>query len=97
MRTIRIENIAVKSNSEKLNKDLAAEIVKYVQENKTEKEDVDTIVASFNDNDELDLEVSYIQPNKIERLRRITGYLTTSLDRWNYAKQCEERDRVKHL
>ena len=32
----------------------------------------------------------------IERLRRITGYLTGSLESWNSAKQAEERDRVKH-
>ncbi|NLT12884.1 MAG: hypothetical protein GXY05_00930 [Clostridiales bacterium] len=31
-----------------------------------------------------------------ERIRRITGYLTGSLDRWNNAKKAEERDRVKH-
>ena len=33
---------------------------------------------------------------QIERLRRITGYLTGSLDSWNSAKQAEERDRIKH-
>lgn len=33
---------------------------------------------------------------KFERIRRITGYLTGSLDRWNNAKAAEERDRVKH-
>ena len=32
----------------------------------------------------------------IIRLRRITGYLTGSLDSWNSAKQAEEIDRVKH-
>ena len=32
----------------------------------------------------------------IIRLRRITGYLTGSLDSWNSAKQAEENDRVKH-
>lgn len=31
-----------------------------------------------------------------ERIRRITGYLVGSIDRWNNAKQAEERDRVKH-
>ena len=31
-----------------------------------------------------------------ERIRRITGYLTSNVDRWNSAKQAEERDRVKH-
>lgn len=33
---------------------------------------------------------------KFERLRRITGYLTGSLDTWNSAKRAEEKDRVKH-
>ena len=31
-----------------------------------------------------------------ERVRRITGYLVGTLDRWNNAKQAEEKDRVKH-
>lgn len=31
-----------------------------------------------------------------ERIRRITGYLTGSLETWNNAKKAEEKDRVKH-
>lgn len=31
-----------------------------------------------------------------ERLRRITGYLVGSLERWNDGKKAEERERVKH-
>ena len=31
-----------------------------------------------------------------ERLRRITGYLVGSLDRWNDGKRAEEAARVKH-
>ncbi len=31
-----------------------------------------------------------------ERVRRITGYLVGTLDRFNNAKRAEERDRVKH-
>lgn len=31
-----------------------------------------------------------------ERIRRITGYLVGTLERWNDAKQAEEHDRVKH-
>ena len=34
--------------------------------------------------------------DEITRLRRITGYLTGSLESWNSAKQAEEKDRVKH-
>lgn len=33
---------------------------------------------------------------KFERIRRITGYLVGTLDKWNNAKRAEERDRVKH-
>jgi ribonucleoside-triphosphate reductase len=33
---------------------------------------------------------------KFERIRRITGYLVGTLDRWNDGKQAEEKDRVKH-
>lgn len=33
---------------------------------------------------------------RFERIRRITGYLVGTLDRWNNAKKAEERDRVKH-
>ena len=32
-----------------------------------------------------------------ERIRRITGYLVGTMDKWNDAKKAEERDRVKHL
>lgn len=32
-----------------------------------------------------------------ERIRRITGYLVGTLDRFNDAKKAEERDRVKHV
>ena len=31
-----------------------------------------------------------------ERIRRITGYLVGTMDRWGNAKRAEEHDRVKH-
>jgi ribonucleoside-triphosphate reductase len=33
---------------------------------------------------------------KFERIRRITGYLVGTMNKWNNAKKAEERDRVKH-
>lgn len=33
---------------------------------------------------------------KFDRIRRITGYLVGTMDRWNNAKTAEEKDRVKH-
>ena len=34
---------------------------------------------------------------KFERIRRITGYLVGTVERFNNAKRAEVRDRVKHL
>ncbi|MBR3137898.1 hypothetical protein IKG41_00940 [Candidatus Saccharibacteria bacterium] len=44
----------------------------------------------FNDHAE------WFEEGKFERLRRITGYLVGTLDRWNDAKKAEEAARVKH-
>ena len=33
---------------------------------------------------------------KFDRIRRITGYLVGTTDRFNNAKRAEELDRVKH-
>ena len=42
-------------------------------------------------------EIEYHLSNRpFERIRRITGYLVGTLDRWNDAKRAEEHDRVKH-
>lgn len=38
----------------------------------------------------------WFDKGKFERLRRITGYLVGTLDRWNDAKKAEESARVKH-
>lgn len=36
------------------------------------------------------------EKDNIERIRRITGYLVGSLEKWNTAKRAEESERVKH-
>ena len=33
---------------------------------------------------------------RFERIRRITGYLVGTMDKWNDAKTAEEHDRVTH-
>ena len=43
------------------------------------------------------VELSYdFDPVPFQRIRRITGYLVGTLDRFNDAKRSEESDRVKH-
>ena len=47
------------------------------------------------DGDFVDLSYHFMQ-GKFDRIRRITGYLVGTLDRFNDAKRAEEHDRVKH-
>lgn len=37
-----------------------------------------------------------LEPVPFERIRRITGYLVGTTDRWNNAKRAELNDRVTH-
>ncbi len=47
------------------------------------------------DGDEVEL-ACHFQPVPIQRIRRITGYLVGTVDRFNNAKRAEEKQRVKH-
>ena len=47
------------------------------------------------DGDYVDIEYHFA-PANFERIRRITGYLVGTLDRFNNAKRAEVEDRVKH-
>lgn len=43
------------------------------------------------------ISIEYVVPaTKFDRIRRITGYLVGTIDRFNDAKRAEEHDRVKH-
>lgn len=48
------------------------------------------------DGDFVDLDVTF-EGMPFERIRRITGYLVGTLDRFNDAKRAEVEDRVKHM
>ena len=44
-----------------------------------------------------EVELHYDLPKRpFQRIRRITGYLVGTLDRFNNAKRTEENERVKH-
>lgn len=47
------------------------------------------------DGDDVDIRYE-LAPVPFDRIRRITGYLVGTMDRWNDAKTAEESDRVKH-
>ena len=66
---------------------------KYVQE-KYPDEIIDEIILEF-DGDDVKIE-THKHSIPFDRIRRITGYLVGSLDRFNNGKRAEEHDRVKH-
>lgn len=51
---------------------------------------------------DLDIDGEYVNvryhfsDHPFQRIRRITGYLVGTLDRFNNGKRAEEKDRVKH-
>ena len=72
------------------------EIVNYIDYVK-EKTDDPLKSLSISKASEGGIALDYVlRPQKFERIRRITGYLVGTIDRWNNAKQSEEHERVKH-
>lgn len=56
---------------------------------------VKSLEIIYAENGNVDLSYN-IKPPPFQRIRRITGYLVGTLDRFNNAKRAEEHDRVKH-
>lgn len=64
---------------------------------KTKRNIKDIVTAKFHLMKDGNVDIDYsIRGQKFDRIRRITGYLVGTVDRWNDAKQAELRDRVKH-
>ena len=72
------------------------EVVAYIDMLQDENQDeLSQLTISPVENGEVNLDY-VLQPARFERIRRITGYLVGTIDRWNNAKRAEEHDRVKH-
>ncbi len=86
--------MVVKTKGESISQEEIDEYVKYVEQKNPGKE-----IAELNINvngDFVDLGYSFYNDVPFERIRRITGYLVGTLDRFNDGKRAEEKDRVKH-
>ena len=72
------------------------EVEKYIEKIREETRDpISKIIIRNEGEGNISLEYT-LAPVKFERIRRITGYLVGTTDRWNNAKRAEEKDRVKH-
>ena len=73
-----------------------AEIQAYVDRGRENKPNQKLIALDINvDGEYVDLQYTY-DDRPFERIRRITGYLVGTLDRFNNAKRAEVLDRVTH-
>ena len=87
-----IDGILVLAN-EHLKEDEAAA---YVERYRDKKPGLYALYLTF-DGDFVDVEYRFKESTiPFERIRRITGYLVGTLERFNDGKRAEEADRVKH-
>lgn len=67
----------------------------HVVQNDCPDKQVNSMTVNFHD-DCVDIDAD-TSPVGFEHIRRITGYLVGSVDKFNDGKKAEEKDRVKHL
>ena len=89
---IMVDQIEITSN-EALSEQEAKAYIAYIREKNPRKE-IASIQLEF-DGEEVGLSY-HLQPEGFEKIRRITGYLVGTVDRFNNGKRAEEHDRVKH-
>lgn len=80
-------------NPDKLPEEFILSEIKQVEK---EKNRVVEKAEFYRQDDDNAREVFYFKPVNFDRIRRITGYLVGTLDRFNNGKRAEEHDRVKH-
>ena len=89
----RIDNVDIKVLNGEMDDREIKNYIQYVKE-KYKDETLVSLTLTI-DGDYVDMNY-HLNPQPIERIRRITGYLVGTLERFNDAKAAEERDRVKH-
>ena len=87
-----VDNVNVTANVEMEDYEIKNYIHKVM---KLDKGILTTLDINVDDKDNVELEYTF-HNEPFYRIRRITGYLTGSVDCWNDAKKAELRYRVKH-
>ena len=89
---IVLDGIDIKSN-EPLQEKEARAYIQYIRKNNPNRE-IQSVELAFEGED---VNLGYhLMPEGFEKIRRITGYLVGTVDRFNNGKRAEEKDRVKH-
>ena len=86
----RVSSIGVQDLHEK-------EVRAYLADIKRQYPNESVISLEISMADENNVSLTFVvKPPSFARIRRITGYLVGTLDRFNNGKRAEEHDRVKH-
>lgn len=89
-----IDGVFVEVVGEEISMEEIRQYLFYLR-NKNKRKILDSLTINV-DGEYVDLRYRFV-PMKFERIRRITGYIVGSIDRWNNAKRAEEKDRIKHI
>lgn len=87
-----MNDIKITTNEEVSDEEVAA-YIKHVKKQNPQQE-IESLDLTF-EGDEVSLKYA-LKPVSFEKIRRITGYLVGTVDRFNNGKKAEEHDRVKH-
>lgn len=87
------QGVQIHSNK-KLDLDTQKKYLHYIQEKNRGKEIQEFSLSFSGDSVHISADIT---PIPFEHIRRITGYLVGTLDKFNDGKKAEEHDRVKHL
>ena len=95
MTTIGINGVDCILYNSTMPKEEIEQYINYLE--KKYKRKLSSLEIHICEDDENDVELHYkFRPVGFERIRRITGYLVGTMDKWNTGKTAEEHDRVKH-
>lgn len=93
MKKVRMISMTVTVEGSQISEAERKEYEKYVRE-KYKDQDIELLKIKI-DGENVDLE-THMKSKGFERVRRITGYLVGTLDRFNDGKLAEVKDRVPH-
>ena len=94
---MEIDGIKITAHGFNFSEGEAKKYIAYVKEHAENPngEKLTEVIVTMCDDGKVDVHYKFAG-EKFERIRRITGYLVGTIDRWNNAKRSEERERVKH-
>lgn len=91
---MKVKNVEIISNDDSVSQKEAENYIERFYKKHNDKI-LKSLELKVEEDNYVGITYNFVTPS-FERIRRITGYLVGTMDRWNDAKTIEERDRVKH-